>query len=126
MTRGRPNNHSGVLTHGDRYVLCAGCHQPRSRKNIRSHFRYKHPESADLPSAEMFREIRSTPGAELVPVPAAAALEEVPGLGVEDVDQIVIAVVGQVIPSGMIPVAHLAAFLAWREATAVFLRAVSR
>jgi len=65
------------------------------------------------------------PTAALAVVPPVPA--ELPPLGVDDVDQIVLGLVDQLAgPAAMFPVEHLPALLAWRTATETFLRSVTR
>jgi hypothetical protein len=118
------------MTTADRRVICVACPdgaRPPSRKNIRAHYKAHHPAKVNGETVKMFREIPAA-GAALVPVPATRpAPPDLPPLGVEDVDGIVLGVVDQLAgPAGMLPVAHLPALLLWREATAAFLRAVTR
>ena len=50
-----------------------------------------------------------------------------PALGLEDLDDVVVAVVEQLAePSGLVPAALLPAIFAWRSATAQFLATVEQ
>lgn len=131
---GRPRKYP--RTRSQRYVRCLLCDSPVTLNNLRTHVRSRHPASASVPREDLFDEIDEEGGApaEGVPVPVVAralavpeAPERValPPLGLDDLDDIVLAVVGQVAePTGTIPVEYLGAVFAWREATAVFLRTV--
>ena len=123
MTRGRSAHHPGVLAKGDRYVFCVECQAPRSKKNLRAHYRNVHPTKADRPTVRMFRELE-VPAASMLPavVERPAPPPELEPLGADDV---VLAVVDQLAVGGMLPVHHLPAVFAWRDATATFLRSVT-
>ncbi len=114
-------------------AVCATCGRTLSRRNnLRTHYRSQHPDLAHLPMAELAADVAPgrvrhragrPPRGELVPVAAAPPPPVLPALGVDDV---VLAVVDQLAqPGGVIPVRHLSAVFAWREATAVFLRDVT-
>jgi hypothetical protein len=103
--------------------------------NLTGHIRDNHPASAGVPRGDLWdeleEELEPAPRAEIVRAQAeeapgsyrrAAAASEPPPL---ELDDIVLAVVDSLAePSGLLPVSHLPAVFAWREATAMFLRSV--
>lgn len=114
----------------NRRVVCRHCHALTTRNNIRAHYARKdHP---DIPATESTLALYDEVGGALVPVASSAVAKAepptaLPPLGIDDLDGLVLGVVDQLADaSGSIPVAHLAAVFAWREATAVFLRAVTQ
>lgn len=113
-----------------RRVRCLVCDRSVTKNNLRAHYATNHGgKRAHVPLVDLFDEL---PGTEVAPVrgveappsaPPVAA--ELPPLGPEDLDGIVLAVVESLaVPSGLLPVAHLAAVFEWRDATAAFLRSV--
>lgn len=120
-----------------RYVECRFCARHVTRNNISAHVRDKHPARVPDGPASWFLEL---PADQAIPaaiaaqtpvpppglaLPAVAGQDPTPGLPPLDLDDIVLSVVEHIAePSGMVPVAHLSALFAWREATAAFLRSV--
>ena len=125
MTRGRPGA-SPASWEGATGTCSAWSARSRAPGRTSAPTRGASPgPSAGLPSQRMFRELGG--GGELVPVERPAPPPpDLPALGVEDLDGIVLAVVDQLADrGGVIPVRHLPAVFAWRDATATFLRAVT-
>jgi hypothetical protein len=113
-----------------RRVVCTQCGSEIARSSVRKHFAMTHPRvSIDITA--MFREM---PAPRRVPAVVSARPAPVPPPAPEpvvlpplDADDIVLTVVDQLAePSGLLPVAHLAAVFAWRDSTAAFIRAVQR
>lgn len=135
-----------------RRVLCTLCDPWKqvTLNNFNTHVGYHHHEHVGEDRRTLYVELDGSPPAkpgapvppaslegglprgrrprrevELAATPTKKAAPAPPPLGLEDVDAIVLAVVDQLAePAGLLPVAHLPALFAWREATATFLRAV--
>lgn len=126
-----------------RYVRCLLCDRPVTINNLTTHVKSRHPASAGVPRVELYDELEEQPTtvprarrrgkAELEVAPRARAEEvpesrraaSAPELPPLELDEIVLAVVETLAePAGLLPVAHLPALFAWREATATFLRDV--
>jgi hypothetical protein len=121
-----------------RYVECRFCAKHVTKNNLGTHVKTHHPARLGDDPASWFMEL---PADEAIPatiaartpepppglaLPAVAGQDPPPDLPPLDLDDIVLSVVEHIAePSGMVPVAHLPALFAWREATATFLRAVS-
>jgi hypothetical protein len=130
-----------------RRVRCLGCDNAVTLNNLTAHVKTWHPGSVGQPRRTLYVELDGgappqsgkprgrKPGVALVvapmPVPVDEVLEPLEVvfgeglLGPEDLDQIVLPVVANLTPSGVLPIAQLGAVLAWRDATALFLRAMS-
>jgi hypothetical protein len=116
-----------------RRVRCLACDASVTLNNLRSHYFYRHgSRRPGVALGDLYDELEvAAPRAEIVRAQAeeapesyrrAAAASEPPPL---ELDDIVLAVVDSLAePSGLLPVSHLPAVFAWREATAMFLRSV--
>jgi LSD1 subclass zinc finger protein len=101
-----------------RYVRCTLCDTTVTLNNLSTHLRGKHPDRpAELARSAFFAELEQ-PLARVAPAPSP-----LPPLTADEIVQTVVEQLAM--PSGLLPVAHLAAVLAWRDATAAFLRAVT-
>lgn len=118
-----------------RRVRCRLCGKVLTLNNWTGHARTWHPEIAGKPRAQYVAELHEEPTPPPVPVPVvsrALALPEaprvhIPPLGLDDLDDVVVAVVQQLSePSGLLPVELLSAVFAWRSATASFLASVEQ
>lgn len=118
-----------------RYVRCTLCSKEITLNNFTTHLHTKHGEHYRAGAgnrSQFYTELdEQPPGVELAVVARAASLPapmaDLPPLHAEDLDQIVLAVVQQLADrQGRIPAHFLPAIFAWRAATSVFLRAVTR
>jgi hypothetical protein len=110
-----------------RRVICTQCGHEMARSSVRKHYAMTHPR-VRIDVSAMFREVtvpRRVPAVVSArPAPPEPEPVVLPPL---DADDIVLAVVDQLAePSGLLPVAHLAAVFAWRDSTTAFIRAVQR
>lgn len=125
----RRNRDSSVTPEHRRRRQCDLCGAVTRSDNMGRHFSHVHPDARSS-WASQSHFVRDDPPSGLSRV--SDQLERLAAPGVHDaqhpwhVDDIVIPAMEQLAkPSGMIPVAHLAAVLAWRDATAAMLRAVT-
>lgn len=108
-----------------RYVRCALCSTTITLNNFSTHLKNKHPAHQGQPRSTLYEELNGTPSQALAVVERQAPA--LPALGLDDLDDVVIAVVGQLAePTGAVPVDLLPALFAWRSATALFLASVEQ
>lgn len=127
-----------------RRVECLICHQRVTLNNFSTHLKLRHPVQHETPPrTRWYGEVSDPTSRPAIAAPVAAPdsdpppgpvshlavadSEWAPGLPPLDLDDVVLAVVQQVTePDGMLAVTHLPALFAWREATATFLRSMTR
>ena len=117
-----PSEHNA---RANRRVTCTLCGIEVAYKSLRGHVRGQHgARAAGRPMREMFEAAGALPARTSTPARATrSSSTELPPLHADDIVQTVVEQLAE--PGGLLPVVHLAAVFAWRDATAAFLAAVA-